>query len=77
MLAVVSEELSDSEDDELVLPASVYLATSEGPDIQDEEQAPSQEVWASAVAHSMTEPDKDTLALSDTCCARAARTVAG
>ncbi|CAE7567214.1 GIP, partial [Symbiodinium necroappetens] len=77
VLAVVSEELSDSEDDELVLPASVYLATSEGPDIQDEEQAPSQEVWASAVAHSMTEPDKDTLALSDTCCARAARTVAG
>ena len=51
VLAVVSEQLSDSEDDDdLLLPTNVYLATSEDPEGEDITEVPSQEVWASADA---------------------------
>ena len=74
VLAMVNEELSDSEDDDLVLPTSVYLATSETHEGDDVDQAPSPEVCANVHVASSGEPRRETLALSDTCCAR---TVAG
>ena len=74
VLAVVNEELSDSEDDDLVLPSNVYLATSAAHEGSDEDQAPCAEVCANVHVASSGEPRRETLALSDTCCAR---TVAG
>ncbi|CAE7350390.1 NLRC3, partial [Symbiodinium necroappetens] len=73
VLAVVNEELSDSEDDDLVLPSNV-MATSAAHEGSDEDQAPCAEVCANVHVASSEEPRRETLALSDTCCAR---TVAG
>ena len=70
VLAVVNEESSDSEDDDLVLPSNVYLATSEAHEGSDDDQAPCAEVCASVHVASSGEPRRETLALRDTCCAR-------
>ncbi|CAE7707379.1 RE1 [Symbiodinium sp. CCMP2592] len=74
VLAVVEEELSDSEDDILDPPASsIFHSTTilDGTELHDEHdhQAPPYHVYSNG-----GEPDRNRLALSDTCCAR---TVAG
>ena len=76
VLAVAGEELSDSDEDILELPtSSSYHATSHLDDLESScKKGQVEEVHTSHVYSNGGEPDRNRLALSDTCCAR---TVAG
>ena len=76
VLAVIEEQLSDSESDQddLFTPDGVYMATVETEDHQVMDEG-HHEVWiGSLTGQERTMGSRHTLALSDTCCAR---TVAG
>ena len=76
VLAVVAEELSDSDEDILDPPSSsIYRSTSSDLDLRiSDGKGQLEQVHANRVYSNGGEPDRSRLALSDTCCAR---TVAG